>query len=57
MYPQAILVIDDPEAVVLQFVKPAVAGRHVGGKRRPARKNEPGRSDELRVRINMARRL
>src|SRR5215203_6094118 len=44
----AVLMGDDAEAVVLQLVNPVVAGRHLGGKRRPARDNEPGRPQELR---------
>ena len=55
-----ILVGDDAEAVVLQLVQPAVAGRHLGGEDRLARDDEARRPKALRpdpaggVRINMA---
>ena len=59
VHPLAVLMGDDAEAVVLEFVLPSVPGRHLGGEDGPAGEDEAGRPDELRLaqrvglRINM----
>ena len=45
-----ILVGDDPVAVVLELVQPAVTGRHRAGEDRLARDDEAGRPKALRPR-------
>jgi hypothetical protein len=54
----AVLVRDDPEAVVLELVQPSVAGRHLLGEHRLTWADEPGGCRRCRARgecINMAR--
>ena len=58
VHPFAVLMGEDAEPIVLEFVEPAVALRHLGGEDGLAREDEAGRPDELRPcpsgrRINM----
>src|SRR5215207_6869044 len=50
VHPLAVLMGEDAETVVLEFVEPALADRHLGGEDGLAREDEAGRPDELRPR-------